>query len=460
MTFTKLLLTASLAIGAGSPRGSGPGADPADQGGLDPATIGKPLADSWPTYSGDYTGRRYSTLTQINQTTVKNLSLAWVGASADSGAAGGRRVGGFGGFGGGRGGGGGAPLIIGGEGPDDVGAGGGVTIKGAILQVDGVLYVSAPDHVWALDARDGHELWHYFWKTKGGTHIGSRGVGMWHNYLYVETPDNYLVSLDARTGKESWHVPIASFDEQYFSTMAPIVIGNHVLVGTGNDLDMPGFLQSFDPETGKLQWKFYTVPMKPGDPGLDTWPSLDAGAARRRAGLDSRRLRSGDEAVHLRHRQSDAGLHGCRTQGRQPVHLLAGRRQRRHRQDGVVLPDVAARHARLGLGADADPDRRDDRRPAAQARLHRRAQRLLLHASIASPASTSSRSKYGIDDELGEGHSRERIAGSESGKGSDDSRIAGVAGRRRRDELAAAGVLARTPACSTHRRTTASTSSI
>jgi probable HAF family extracellular repeat protein len=75
---------------------------------------------------------------------------------------------------------------------------------------------------------------------------------LWHNYLYFETPDNYLVSLDAKTGKERWHVELSSFEEQYFSTMAPIVIGNHVLVGTGNDLDMPGFLQSFDPETGKL----------------------------------------------------------------------------------------------------------------------------------------------------------------------------------------------------------------
>jgi len=49
-----------------------------DQGGLDPAAILKPLADSWPTYSGDYSGRRYSALTQINQTTVKGLSLSWV----------------------------------------------------------------------------------------------------------------------------------------------------------------------------------------------------------------------------------------------------------------------------------------------------------------------------------------------------------------------------------------------
>ena len=71
-------------------------------------------------------------------------------------------------------------------------------------------------------------------------------------------------------------VEIADFEQQYFSTFPPIVVGDHVLVGTGNDLDAPGFLQSLDPETGKLQWKFYTVPMNAGDPGLETWPSLDA----------------------------------------------------------------------------------------------------------------------------------------------------------------------------------------
>ena len=60
--------------------------------------------------------------------------------------------------------------------------------------------------------------------------------------------------------------------------MAPIVVGNHVLVGTGNDLDAPGFLQSFDPETGDVQWKWYAVPMKKGDPGLETWGDLDAAA--------------------------------------------------------------------------------------------------------------------------------------------------------------------------------------
>ena len=142
--------------------------------------------------------------------------------------------------------------------------------------VDGVLYPTSPDNLWAIDARDGTILWQFYWKTRGGTHTGHRGVGMWRNYLFMETHDNYLVKLDARTGKERWHVEIAPFDQQYFSSMAPIIIGNHVIVGTGNDLDMPGFLQSFDPETGKRQWILYTVPMNPGDPGLETWPSLDA----------------------------------------------------------------------------------------------------------------------------------------------------------------------------------------
>ncbi len=239
-------------------------------GGLDPATLLQPLEASWPTYSGDYTGRRYSALTQINKETVQHLTLAWTARMDMSAPATGP-----GGRGGGAGGGGGVPTIVGGEGTGDFAAGGG-SVKGTILMVDDILYVTAPDHVWALDARDGRPRWHYFWRTRGGTHIGNRGAALWHNYLFFETPDNYLVSLDARTGQERWHKAIASLEEQYFSTMSPVVIGNHVIVGTGNDLDMPGFVQAFDPETGELQWKHYNVPMKEGDPGLETWPNLQS----------------------------------------------------------------------------------------------------------------------------------------------------------------------------------------
>jgi alcohol dehydrogenase (cytochrome c) len=233
--------------------------------GVAPQDLLKPLSDSWPTYSGDYSGRRYSALKQVDQTTVKHLTLSWVARLTEGPGTAGR--------GGGRGGGG--AVIVGGEGTGDFPIGGG-SIKGTPLMIDGTLYVTMPDNVWALDARDGRVIWHYFWKTKGGTHIANRGVGIWNDYLYFETPDNYLVSLELKTGKERWHKEIASFNEQYFSTVAPVVIGNHVIVGTGNDLDQPGFLQSFDPETGDLQWKFYTVPMNAGDPGLETWPSLDA----------------------------------------------------------------------------------------------------------------------------------------------------------------------------------------
>jgi alcohol dehydrogenase (cytochrome c) len=213
------------------------------QGPLDPALLTKPLGESWPTYSGDYSGKRYSSLAQINQSNVKNLTLGWVSRVASGSGGGGRGA---------------SPTIIGGVAQTEstAGGGGGTNIRAAILEVNGVLYFSTPDNAWAMDARDGHELWHFFWRTKGGTHIGNRGLGMWGDWLYMETPDDYLVCLDAKTGKERWHKEIADFSLQYFSTMAPIVIGNHILVGTGDDLDEPGVLQSFDPETGDVQWKF------------------------------------------------------------------------------------------------------------------------------------------------------------------------------------------------------------
>jgi alcohol dehydrogenase (cytochrome c) len=226
---------------------------------LDPSEINSTGAtNSWPTYSGDYTSRRYSPLTALNQTNVKNLSLAWASQllTGEEGSSTAPRT------------------IVAGEGTASFNVP--ANIRGVLLQVDGVIYVSTPDNAWALDAHDGHELWHFYWKTKGGTHIGNRGMAMWKNWVYMETPDNYLICLDARTGKEKWHKEIASFALQYFSTMAPIVIGDHLIVGTGNDLDEPGMLQSRNPDTGEVEWTYYPVPMKKGDPGLETWSNLDA----------------------------------------------------------------------------------------------------------------------------------------------------------------------------------------
>jgi acido-empty-quinoprotein group A len=204
-------------------------------------------AQDWPTYNGDYSGRRYSSLAQINASNINSLSLAWIhrANTGERQAAGGGNA---------------AP-----------------TIKGTPIELDGVLYFTAPDHVWAVDARNGRELWHYAWKaSRGGWHIGNRGAGIWGGYLYFETPDCNLVSLNLKDGKERWHKEICDLDQFYYASVAPVVVKNHVIVGvSGDDLDIPGYIESHDPETGDLQWRWYAHP-NPGDPEAKTWPSVDA----------------------------------------------------------------------------------------------------------------------------------------------------------------------------------------
>jgi alcohol dehydrogenase (cytochrome c) len=253
------------------------------QRGLDPGDLLKPLTIDWTSYSGDLSGKRYSSLKLINTETVKNLSLKWIstGITTGCGPTGAPPSDGGGGFGGGRGGRGGppappAPIIVGGLGNGDANNCGPARFGGGIIVTDGMIYASSPDNVWAIDARDGTVHWHYYWKTRGGTSLQTRGLGMWHNYLYFELHDDWVVCLDARNGKEVWKKEIASFDQQYFSSNAPMVLGNHIIVGTGNDMDSPGYIKSFDPETGTLQWTFYTTPQNAGDPGIETWASLDA----------------------------------------------------------------------------------------------------------------------------------------------------------------------------------------
>ena len=220
---------------------------------LDPALLGKPPIDAWPTYNGDYSGRRFSTLKQITTSNVKNLTLAWVyrlNTSATN-------------------------AIVGGEGPSPAPGAPLSTpsIKSTPLMLNGMLYLSAPDHVWAIDARTGRETWHFAWKTRGGDHIGNRGVGMYGEWLYFLTPDNYFVSLDAATGKERWHKEIANMKREYFSTNAPVIVGRHVIIGVGGDaLDIPGYLESRDPESGEVVWRFNTTP-RPGQAGAETWPN-------------------------------------------------------------------------------------------------------------------------------------------------------------------------------------------
>src|SRR5205814_7384170 len=110
--------------------------------------------DSWPTYNGDNSGRRYSTLSKINASTVSSLGLSWVFRATPGGNSNLR-----------------------------------ATIKSTPLVQNGVMYFTIPDHTWAIDARTGREIWHFVWQSKGGDHIGNRGAGIFGDSLYFETPD-------------------------------------------------------------------------------------------------------------------------------------------------------------------------------------------------------------------------------------------------------------------------------
>jgi alcohol dehydrogenase (cytochrome c) len=206
---------------------------------LDTSILTKPPAGTWPMYNGDYSGRRFSALTKINDANVKNLSLSWL-----------YRV--------------------------NAGPGLGSNVSSTPVLVDGVLYFTVPDHAWAIDARTGREIWHHAHQSKGGIHLGNRGVGIYGQWLYFETPDCNLVALNLKDGKKRWQTPICDPDQMYFGSIAPLIIKNHVITGvSGDDLDIPGYIESHDPETGALQWRFYTHPA-PGSEDAKSWPSTEA----------------------------------------------------------------------------------------------------------------------------------------------------------------------------------------
>jgi alcohol dehydrogenase (cytochrome c) len=226
---------------------------------LDPSVLKKPNAtDAWPTYHGDYSGKRYSILDQINKANVGTLTLSWAFRALAT-ATSATNVGGPSKPG--------DPTFWGG--PSDF-----YRIAATPLLVDGILYFSAMDRAWAVNARTGQQKWSYFFRTRGGHHNnGSKGIGMYGGWLFFETPDCYLVSLDAKTGKERWYKEIAPVEKDYFCSNAPLVVGNHVYTGAGGDaLDLQGYLEARDPESGDVQWRWNSTPQNPGDPGYDSWP--------------------------------------------------------------------------------------------------------------------------------------------------------------------------------------------
>ena len=186
----------------------------------------------WMTYGGTYEETRYSALKQINRDNVKNLGLKWF-ADYDTN----------------------------------------LTQAGTPLYIDGVIYVStAWSKVYAYDARSGKQLWQYNPKTPGEwirnvcCGIVNRGIAAWNGKIYIGTLDGRLVALDARTGKEVWSTLTIDPAKHYSITSAPRVAKGKVLIGeSGGEYGVRGYLSAYDAETGKLDWRFYTVP---GDPSL------------------------------------------------------------------------------------------------------------------------------------------------------------------------------------------------
>jgi len=153
------------------------------------------------------------------------------------------------------------------------------SMETAPIVIDGVMYLTTSyNHVYAIDAVSGKELWHYKHKMGPVTTYccgpNNRGVAIMGDRVFMGTLDARLVALDAKTGKLIWNTEIADPELGYSETMAPVAVNGRILIGTnGGEYGIRGFVKSFDAKDGKLQWTFHTVP-ETGHEGV--WAANDA----------------------------------------------------------------------------------------------------------------------------------------------------------------------------------------
>jgi alcohol dehydrogenase (cytochrome c) len=144
---------------------------------------------------------------------------------------------------------------------------------------NGVMFITSPmNQVMAIDCKTGNILWRYRRPRPAGSsvpHETNRGVALYGDRVYYAAGEAVLVALDAKTGKEVWTTTVADNKSGYYISLAPLVAGGKVMVGTsGGEYGIRGFVAAFDLETGKEQWRTFTVPA-PGEPGSETWPKGD-----------------------------------------------------------------------------------------------------------------------------------------------------------------------------------------
>jgi alcohol dehydrogenase (cytochrome c) len=190
---------------------------------------------NWMTYSGDYSGKRFSGLDQINVANVRTMAAKWVYQTAATGK-----------------------------------------LETTPLVVDGILYATAQDNrAFALDARTGRPIWMYQRQVPADIrpccgHV-NRGLAILGDKIFLGTLDAHVVALDAKTGAVVWDVAAADYHTGYSFTVAPLAVKNLVVIGvSGGEYGVRGFIDAYDADTGERKWRFYTVP-GPGEPGHETW---------------------------------------------------------------------------------------------------------------------------------------------------------------------------------------------
>ncbi len=200
---------------------------------VDTARILAPAPGDWLSHGRTYSEQRFSPLAQIDTANVGRLGLAWSFELATN-----------------RG------------------------VETTPIVVDGVMYVTSSwSLVYALDARTGRLLWTYDPKVprevgvKACCDVVNRGVAVWEGRVYVATLDGRLVALDARTGKPDWSVVTVDQSKPFTITGAPRVIKGRVVIGNaGSEYGVRGYLSAYDAATGRLDWRFFTVPGDPSKP--------------------------------------------------------------------------------------------------------------------------------------------------------------------------------------------------
>jgi alcohol dehydrogenase (cytochrome c) len=151
--------------------------------------------------------------------------------------------------------------------------------ESAPLVNDGVMFITtAQSQVIALDAVTGSELWRFRRPRPEGAsvpHEVNRGVALWEDSVLFLAGEAVLVSLDVRTGRMLWEATVGDNSAGYYTTLAPLVADDKVLVGaSGGEYGIRGFVAAFDAGDGEELWRTYTIPA-PGEPGSETWPEGD-----------------------------------------------------------------------------------------------------------------------------------------------------------------------------------------